>query len=1170
MASKQQMFMTKENYREHTVVNVQRRFFFTNQIVNCYIVRMGSLKLGVLGPFEAALDGRSLGRFRTKTVPALLVYLACQPETVHRREHLMTLLWPGLPQKSAQANLRQTLYLLRQAIPTVNETKEGEQVPLLLADRQTVQVNPDATYDLDLLVFEKRINEGDAGREAAVALYRGDFLCDFYLPDSAAFEEWTLARREELRRMALEALESLAGEAMSAGAYQTAAAYAHRQIALDGLRESAHGQLMEALARDGRRSEALAVYESLVEKLFEELAMEPSPQTDSLAEIIRENQLEDQVKTITLVRRDEGRELPRHNLPADRTPFIGREQELDELADLLNDPGMRLVTIVGPGGMGKTRLAQTLAAMQLRARDEGPDQTSFYRYPDGVFFVSLEDLVTEDQLIMAIMASLELKSDRLIEPKAQLLAYLKRKRLLLVLDNFEQLLEAVGFLGEMVEAAPSVQLLVTTRENLSVHGEQLYPIVGMVYPESLDIGEEHLETFSAVRLFIQSARRMRPDFELLPEFRQHVAEICRRLGGMPLALELAAGWVKMLSLREISEEVKNSLEILGTEFRDIPDRHRSISAMFERTWSKLGESEQQLFIHLSIFRGGFTREAAKEVTGASLYLLSNLSKKSLVQFNFPVTRYQIHPLLRQFGKSLLAQDPVAANELRYRHCKYYCEATEKWDKALHSRDHKIALSEMEFDYQNVRLAWDWAVKNRFIDEIDLAYIGLMNFYTYSGRASEEEKTYWEAHKVLSEDETANGRRMLAKVLATFAGDLSYEINLNNFGRSLKILDELESQGFSVQSEKAHALRGMGWLNFSIGEMQQAYDSLAECLDLYIELDDWWCTALVHSILAIVNRLQGLFEQAIQNASECLHYYDLVGHEAGKGLALTRLAEIYRAQGRFDEAQKILEDEAQILLKDDMSFYKYLWYYLALGFTYLIQGDYERAKMIIGEGYSMAAEAGDHFKNIMSFYIQFVNTYTGNYESIEYSTGNEISLLDVYPVATHYILLRKSWELIYNDQLAEAVECLERCVAWNSQANNREDGTLANAWLSVAYHYQGNIIEAIQQLQRAFSIAVEIGCIYPVIEGLPVAALLLTDLGQHERAVEVYEVALQFPHVANARLFEDLIGKEIKVVEAELPPQVVEEAKSRGRELDPWETMEELHQELGELVVELAE
>jgi DNA-binding SARP family transcriptional activator len=255
---------------------------------------VSGLSLSLLGAFAASLNGRSVRRFRSNKVQALLIYLAVENRQVHRRDFLMELLWPGLPQRSAQVNLRQTIRLLKETIPALTAGHSGTQtVPFLLADRQTVQVHPDGRYELDVATFTHLLKgkPTPAELEQAVALYRGDFLADFYLPDSSMFEEWAAARREALRRMALDALERLADYHLQGLNYDMAEQDTRRQLEIDPLRESAYRQLMAVLAQSGRRRAAISHYETLRQLLQSELGIAPSTKTIELYEQIKDDKV---------------------------------------------------------------------------------------------------------------------------------------------------------------------------------------------------------------------------------------------------------------------------------------------------------------------------------------------------------------------------------------------------------------------------------------------------------------------------------------------------------------------------------------------------------------------------------------------------------------------------------------------------------------------------------------------------------------------------------------------------------------------------------------------------------------------------------------------------------------------------------------------------------------
>ena len=321
-----------------------------------------------------------------------------------------------------------------------------------------------------------------------------------------------------------------------------------------------------------------------------------------------------------------------NNLPIQPTPFIGRSAELAALDKLLADPDIRLVTIVGPGGMGKTRLALAVAERLINPRRDAPSARLYNDFPNGVFFINLAPLSETSHIVPAVADALNFPlqggDDR--SPQQQLLDYLRQKKLLLLFDNFEHLLDGVELVANILQLAPDVQILATARERLHLRTEQVYPIEGLEFPNWET--PEDAEAYTAVQLFLQSARRNQPDFTLHnQDDLTYLARICRTVAGMPLALELAASWVDMLPLAEIAAELQQGLDFLETDMRDMPERHRSIRAAIDYSWQKLDEKEREIFAKLSVFRGGFTREAAKAVADANLRQLARLVGKSLLQ-----------------------------------------------------------------------------------------------------------------------------------------------------------------------------------------------------------------------------------------------------------------------------------------------------------------------------------------------------------------------------------------------------------------------------------------------------------------------------------------------------------------------------------------------------------
>lgn len=549
---------------------------------------MTHLALSFLGSSRIMRDGAPVVVDRSKAV-ALLAYLALT-ERQHTRDAVAALLWPEHDQVRARANLRRALATLRAAIPG-NWWAVGY---------DTLGLRP-GSFDLDTHAFRRLVKCEGHGHpahmvcpacmrslEEAVALYRGDFLAGFTLPDCPAFEEWRFFEAGELRGEYARALEQLA-----------------RALAM--LNEGAHRRLMQLYALAGQRSAALIQYERCRRILADELRCAPEEATTALYRKIRDGELAPHLSDAASFH---ATKPPAQLLPR-IAPSIGRERERAALASLLADPSIRLITLVGPGGIGKTHLG-----IQIAADQQG-------MFADGISFVSLATLTSADLLIPTIVDSLPIAVVDRRDPLEQLLEALRDRAMLLILDSFEHLLDGVTVITALLQHT-TVKCLITSRERLNLSGEWVFPVEGLEVPE--EGANAQIEECGAVRLFVQRARKTNASFSLRGEDNAFVAQICRHAGGMPLAIELAASWVPVLSCAEIAR----NLDLLATELRDIPRRHRSIRAVFDHSWQLLTDHERDVFMRLSVFRGGFTRAAAETAAGVSLRTLSALVGKSLV------------------------------------------------------------------------------------------------------------------------------------------------------------------------------------------------------------------------------------------------------------------------------------------------------------------------------------------------------------------------------------------------------------------------------------------------------------------------------------------------------------------------------------------------------------
>ncbi len=596
---------------------------------------MAALSLSFLGPFLVQLGNQPLTQFESDKVRALLAYLAVESGKPHRRSALAGLLWPDSTESAARASLRNALANLRLVIQD-----QRAYPPYLLIDSETIQWNPASDYWLDVVAFEQPLKHAPAPSSslynhekidhlnAAVLLYHGAFLQGFSLKDSPEFEQWSRMEKESLQRKAVSILSYLALAFEQSEDIDQACAYAFRQVALEPWHEEGHRQLMRLLALNGQRADALAQYETCRRSLEEELGIEPEEATIQLYEQIRDGEIQGIPKN----------KLPNHNLPVMAPGLVGREVELQALLTRFEDPSCQLLTVVGAGGCGKTRLAIE-AARRLVGR-----------FRNGVYFASLVEIQTPREFPQAIARVLGFSFRPEIEPWRQIMDYLRHKEVLLILDNFEHILEGASQVVELLNAAREVKILVTSRVQLNLIEECLFPLEGLAYPSEgkAESMTQALDSYPAIQLFLHGAQRVKPGYTPGGEDLEHIGVICRQVAGMPLAVLLSASWAGILSPAEITAQIRQrSLDFLETEWRDLPDRQRSLRAVFDHSWDLLSKRQQEFLAGLSIFPGSFPLPAACAVTQFELHDLHALIYRSVVQ-RASSDRFELHMLWRQF------------------------------------------------------------------------------------------------------------------------------------------------------------------------------------------------------------------------------------------------------------------------------------------------------------------------------------------------------------------------------------------------------------------------------------------------------------------------------------------------------------------------------------------
>jgi predicted ATPase/DNA-binding SARP family transcriptional activator len=1118
------------------------------------------LHIRLLGGFEVRLDGQTVQSFESDKSRALLVYLAVEHVRPQPRERLAGLFWPDYSDHRARRNLSQALYALRKTLfPDDRPAATAAELPLAITNH-TIQFKVVDHVALDVDAFRKGLagcrrhapspttacDACMAGLEGAVALYRGNFLdSSLSLPGCPAFQEWCLLEREALLRATISALEDLAAWRRLRGDLAAAREYARRAVALDPLWEPARRQLIHALWRDGRRAEALAQYQACRELLAAELGVAPDQETERLVRRIRADQPSRSADQI-------GGALIPHPL----TPFIGRRDELAQIREQLNSVSCRLLTLVGPGGSGKTRLAIELAHQVAKA------------FPDGTVLVNLSPVASPEAFLPAIARGLGLPLQEKRDAESQLQDYLREKRLLLVLDSFEGIVACAPVAVQILQAAPRVKVLATSRQRLQVKGEHLYQVGGLHLPDE----PAGRAAGDAVQLFLSAARRVVPDYQPDEGDLAAIGIICHRVMGMPLGIILASAWLEMLTPAEIAAQIRNSLDFLAVDWPDLPERQRSLRATLDYTWQLLEPQHQRVFQALSVFRGGFIAAAAERVAGASMADLLAFTHRFLIQREAD-GRYAIHDFLRQFAAEKLARALPAHDQAQERHGRYYLERLARWAPDLKNQAQIQTLARLDAENGNLAAAWEWGVTRSAVEDLVQAAECLGLYYALRGRIPEGVRAFARA-AAAAKRTRPNQQQLLASVTlqtwqARFLRLSGEREKADQLRESCRLaLAELPAAGIAAQPAQAFLYRETGDALLP-SDREAAQERYGASLALYQSAGDDWGTGHALIGLGAIAHHKGQYNEALAYYQDSLTHFQNRGDARGIARVTAELGHNSLRLGLFDDGERYMRASMAMFeaIGDRTGKASSLF---NLARTNFWRGNWPKCLEFFQQSLPLFQELG--FLEEVAFNtsgLAGVCCGLGEYDEAISWAETCLNLPRQLPRWWAYAYTWLGVAALAQERYPEARRHLQKSVDGYADLGQADELATAMGFLGGTLLRSGPPAEAPDEapgearrlLQSALAIAVEARGLYSAVFVMPQVALYLAFQGQVEKAVEIYALIHRYPMVANGQLWADVAGRDIERLAADLPPETVAAAQARGREADLWATATALLEDL---------
>ncbi len=850
---------------------------------------MSKLELRTLGTLNITLNHEPIfSDTSRRKAEALALYLVSEPRE-HAREVLATLFWEDYPQNRALSNLRVVLHTLKSLL-----------APYFHITRQTVAFIPSQPYWYDVEEVKRacaaiHMTQDPHKLQAlfrTLQAYKGDFLAGFHIKDSRMFEMWQIRQQEYMAGIVLDAYNQLIEYYERRHNITQAIHIAEQMLDTFPATESGYTHLIRLLIASGKQDIARVRYEAYIALLkADDPGATPSPELDVLVNIIGLSQVPVGDATTAILTA----ERPPSTLPGQLTAFINRDRELADILERLNDASCRLLTLTGPGGVGKTRLS--LQAAQVYHQHMG----------QPVYFVPLADALSAQFIPPAIADALNIPLSGGQPPLDDVIEHLAKLNVLVVLDNFEHLIaDGASVIHELLTRAPHLRLMITSRVRLDFLGEWVLPVGGMRVPDS---AQDNIEAYPAVQLFVQGARRIQPGFDLL-QSRAAVVRICQLVDGLPLAIDMATGWLSTMTAEVIADEIAHSLTILSTSARNVPERHKSLSAVFVRSWQLLTQPERAALMRLSVLRGRFTEDAALAITGhphpdtGRPYpdILKRLVNHSLVQAQ-PDGTFRLHELIRQYAYEHLCDvgDEATAHADHYEY--YFRQITTLTGRVREQGlEDSYLMAQTERHIENIRAAMGWAAAHQ--RPADVIRFAVEIGYYWELSCLYGEGLYW----------LELGLQMPAALTDVehtkalyYAGMLTYM--QSDFDRCEALGEEnlrISRQSGNLQLI-VRALQLLGNVYLARSDFERACDVMAEALDYAYQAEDTQRINLMLASLGSVCTEMGAFEDATAYYEQCLPYMRANNRQHYVATILANMGLGHTKQGQFQQAEASLTE-----------------------------------------------------------------------------------------------------------------------------------------------------------------------------------------------------------------------------------------------------------------------